>query len=120
MVAACLIVSRSHFVEEVTLREGVKMGLVSEDEWALGDRDWRVGSSREGRTHVDDIGSAEIQTLRNVLLLTKRARREDLDFVATIRALRDLVCRPQSPFVICLTGLVHVGKFERPLRKSFG
>src|SRR6185369_3859287 len=116
------VVAGLHVVTLGELAEDVAVGVlqlvlgVAEDEREVGDRERRVAATGEARAGEDDVDGAERQPLVDVGLLAEARRRKDLDLVAPVGALLDLVAGPHRVLVERLRGLVDVRPLELGLR----
>jgi hypothetical protein len=101
-------VALAELLEHVALGVGHEVGGVAEDIGVVADAHRRIAAGGEARPRDDDVDRAQRQALVDVALLAELGGREDVDLVAVVGALGDLLGGPDGLGVERLGGLVDV------------
>ena len=112
VVAGLVLVALRQLLEDVALGVGQEMVRVAEGVGIVGDADRREAARGEARARDDDVDAAKGQALVEVRLLAELRGRIDVDVVAAVGPLLDLLRRPDQFGVERLGRLVDVRPFE--------
>jgi hypothetical protein len=118
MVAAGVAIAVGQFLEQVAVAERLPVVVVAEHVGRTADGHRAIGPPGEQLAGVDDVDRAEAEAFVDVGLLAERGGGEDLDGVAPVGALLELLGRPHRPGVVGLAGFVDVGPFELGLGRG--
>src|SRR3954453_17340170 len=105
-MAALVLIALGELLEDVALGVGEQMIRIAESIGIIGHADRRIDFRREARAGNDDVDRAERQALVDVGLLAELGGRIDVDLVAAVGTLADLLRCPYRRGMEWLRGLV--------------